>query len=75
MKHFNLTSNCHKLKFSNPYIFAMPDTHISYLNYLIYNLINSLKYPGLKLGCKDIGIRISGFVGQTCNSFTLHWFN
>ena len=61
-------SLCHKLKFSNPYIYGT-----WYYRLLIFqtkimwcNRINSLKYlRSTTLGCRDIGFRKSEFVSKT----------
>ena len=58
----------HKLKFSNPYIYATwwCKTFYFKFRFLIYNRILSLKYlSSTTLGCKDKGIRQFEFVAKT----------
>ena len=61
-------SFCHKLEFSNPYIFATGWRKPLILQtYMIWsNRNHSLKYlRSMSLGCKDIGIGKSKFVAKT----------
>ena len=62
-------SLCHKLKFSNPYIFTTGWRRpLIFQTYIIWsNRIHSLKYlRSTTLGCKDIRIRKFEFVLQNC---------
>ena len=70
-------SLCHKLKFSNPYIFAILKciSLIFQTQIISSNIIHSLKYlRSTTISCKDIGIRKSEFVAKTqfLSAFSIH---
>ena len=61
-------SHCHKLKFSNHYIFATQCRRPSIFQTLIYVTINNLSLKFQKFnptGCEDIGIQKIQFVAKT----------